>query len=168
MAKRSETFEVDININIEHNLDSFREELGRIRREANFSQVVLIGIQEIQRHQRREAPKGRGNIPRSIRPARVVRDGPNSWSATSKTNYGPAIFTNEGTGLHGPKGSRYEIIQRRQYKSGPRRGDDYEINISHPGVRGTHWWERGIEKGSPMALETFKRKVDTMLRTRSG
>lgn len=157
-----------VELSVKHNVDEFRRELSRIRRESDFSQVVLEGISHIQRFQRAFAPKGRGNIGRSIRPARVVKQGSSSWHADSKTNYGPAIFTNEGTGLHGPKGSTYEIIQRRQYKSGPRKNDEYEINITHPGVRGTHWWERGMEAGSPLALEAFKRKVDRVLRTRSG
>ena len=161
-------YTIEIHFRAEHDFGDMERDIKRIRREADFSQVVLDGIQAIQHHQRREAPKGRGNIPRSIRPARVIKNGRNSWSGTSMTNYGPAIFTNEGTGTHGPSGSAYPIIQRRQYKSGPRAGDDYEVNIMHPGIRGTHWWERGAEKGTPLALEIFKRKVDRMLGARSG
>jgi hypothetical protein len=162
------TYTIDINLRAEHDFGDMERDLKRIRKEADFSQEVLVGIQAIQHAQRREAPKGRGNIARSIRPARVTKNGRNSWSGTSMTNYGPAIFTNEGTGTHGPSGRPYPIIQRRQYKTGPRAGDDYEINIMHPGIRGTQWWERGADKGAPLALEAFKRKVDRMLGTRSG
>lgn len=163
MAKHVEKISIDIDVNVEHNVLETKVRLERIKREANFSQVVLTGITAIQKNQRALAPGSR-NIARSIRPARVIREGAHSWSATTRTNYAPAIFTNEGTGLHGPKASKYNITQRRVYKSGPRRGNEYEVNISHPGVRGTHWWERGIEAGSPLALETFKRKIDRMLR----
>jgi hypothetical protein len=161
-------YTITIEIKAEHNFGDMQRELMRIRSEADFSLTVLEGIQAIQHHQRREAPKGHGNIPRSIRPARVIRNGRNSWSGTSMTNYGPAIFTNEGTGTHGPSGRPYPIVQRRTYKSGPRMGQEYEINIMHPGIRGQRWWERGIEKGTPLAFEAFKRKVDTMLKARSG
>lgn len=97
-----------------------------------------------------------------------MKDGQYSWSALSQSKYGPAIFTNEGTGLHGPKGSKYEIIQRRKYKRGPNKDKEYEVNIKHPGIKGTGWWERGTEMGTPKALEAFKRKVDRILRARSG
>lgn len=161
------TASFEIKLKAEHNYGDLMRDLIRIQTQADFSQVVLEGINAIQQAQRKEAPKGHGNIPRSIRPARIVRTG-NTWSATSQTNYGPAIFTNEGTGTHGPSGRPYPIVQRRTYKSGPRAGDEYEINIMHPGIKGTHWWERGAEIGSPLALEAFKRKVDRMLGTRSG
>lgn len=128
----------------------------------DMSQVVLEGINAMQKYQRQYAPVGEtgsgphGRIPRSIRPARVMRRN-NSASATSRTDYGPAIFTNEGTGTKQSHGG----------------GRPYFIPIGssgfwHPGIRGTHWWERGAERGSIIALAAFRRKIERTLQIRGG
>ncbi len=145
-----------------HTYGSMHDDLFRIQSESDFTQVALEGIQEIQRMQRYSAPIGKGRlgrgethgrIPRSIKPARVQRLTGGSAAGVSRTTYGPAIFTNEGTGIHRAGGSPYFIGV----------GDEGE-GFNHPGIRGTHWWERGLDLGSPMALRAFERKVERMLR----
>lgn len=156
----------DIDFRTEHDVGDFLAEVRRIRNEADFSQVVLEGINAIQKFQRQMAPTHKfASIPRSIHAGKIIQRG-NVWSAESTTSHGPAIFTNEGTGTHGPSGSPYQIIQRRTYQSGPRKGQEYEINITHPGIRGTHWWERGAEMGSSLAIRSFQNKVERILRVR--
>lgn len=149
-------------IKAHHNYGGFREELVRIRKESDFTQVVIDGINAMQSGQRKFAPIGRGKlkqgeshgrIPRSIGPARIYRGNNGSASGVSRTTYGPAIFTNEGTGTHRPGGSPYFIGVGDE-------GDGY----MHPGIRGTHWWERGANYGSPIALRAFQNKVERMLK----
>lgn len=155
---------VGVALEVEHNFGDLTEDLRRIRREANFSQVVLTGISAIANAQRRAAPLGKErSIPGSIKTGSVVtRD--NYWYADSKTNEPRAIFTNEGTGIHGPSKQPYPIVQQRTYQSGPNRGEDYIVNIMHPGIRGTHWFEKGADVGGIVALVAFDAKVERMLR----
>ncbi len=142
----------------------FKTLLTRIRTESDFSQVVLTGINEIQREQRLAAPiRKNRSIPKSIKAGRVVQKR-NTWQADSSTDLVQAVVTNVGSGLHGPSRSAYPITQTRRYRSGPNKGQEYEINISHPGVRGTHWWERGTELGGLLAFRSFQNKVERMLR----
>ena len=138
------------------------EAVRQINHDMDLSQVVLEGINSMQRYQRYYAPVGEtgpgphGRIPRSIRPARVMRRN-NSASATSRTDYGPAIFTNEGTGTKsGGGGGRPYFIPRGA------------SGFWHPGIRGTHWWERGAERGSIIALAAFRRKVERTLQIRGA
>jgi hypothetical protein len=152
-----------IELEIQDNWDDFSQDLRRINREMDFSQVVLTGINAIQSQQRRLAPVGKtgpgphGRIARNIRPARiVVKEG--EVSATSRTSYGPAIFTSLGTGRYGPGGDPYEVVQH--YDSGEER------KWTHPGIEGTGWWERGANLGAPIALQSFQRKVETVLKMR--
>lgn len=158
---------IRFKLNVESELDRLIAHLHQLHSENDFSQVVLQGITAIQKFQRRFAPVGRtGSIPRSIKPARIVR-----WqggaSATSITTLPHAIFTNEGTGTHKKTNpSRYEIVQERRYQSGPRRGQRYTVNIDHPGIKGTQWWKRGFEAGKPLALQAFRHKVGRILRAR--
>jgi hypothetical protein len=141
-----------------------RADLLRIRKELNFSQVVLDGINAIQKFQRMLAPIGHtgrgphGNIPRKILPARVYQRGDGSAWAWSRTSYGPAIFTSEGTGQFGPRNRPY-FVARENEETGSR-------GYFHPGQRATHWWERGANMGSPFALASFERKVKHALRVR--
>ena len=140
----------------------YLEAVRKINGDMELSQVVLEGITAMQRYQRKYAPIGEtgegphGRIPRSIKPARVMRRN-NSASATSRTDYGPAIFTNEGTGSRrSTGGGRPYFIPRG---SG---------GFWHPGIRGSHWWERGAEHGSIIALAAFRRKVESRLMVRGA
>lgn len=158
--------EARVQIHARHNIEEGRAYYGKVKGEADFAQEVLIGIQAIQRAQKNLAPRGKdGRIPASISAGRITK-AQNTWSSISRTSYGPAVFTNEGTGTHGPKGMPYEIVQNRVYQSGPLKGQAYTVNILHPGIRGTHWWEAGAEVGSKVGLEAFRRKVDRILRSR--
>jgi hypothetical protein len=141
------------------------DDLLRMQKETNFSQTVLNGINAIQKFQRQYAPIGKtgkgphGNIPRSIKPARVhTRPDGSAW-AESKTDYGPAIFTSEGTGQFGPRKRPYFIA--RHSSSYNSRG------YWHPGQRGTNWWDRGANFGSVIALSGFQRKVERILGMRT-
>jgi hypothetical protein len=129
---------------------------------SDLSQVVLEGITAMQRYQRQYAPVGEtgegphGRIPRSIKPARVIKRN-NAASATSRTDYGPAIFTNEGTGSRqSDGGGRPYFIPRGS------------TGFWHPGIRGSHWWERGADRGSLIALEAFRRKVERTLNVKGA
>lgn len=156
--------DVTLSIRTNSNFNDYAEYIRRIRRESDFSQVVLEGITAIQNAQKAIAPRGKlGNIPRNIPVARISRTG-HTWKGVSRTTYGPAVFTNKGTGTHGPKGSSYPITQNRIYKRGPLAGKSYQVNIDHPGIKGTGWWEKGAEMGGEIALESFRRKVTRMLR----
>jgi hypothetical protein len=118
----------------------------------------------MQRYQRQYAPVGEtgdgphGRIPRSIRPARVMRRN-NSASATSRTDYGPAIFTNEGTGTRKSSGGGRPYFIPKAFGG---------VGVWHPGIRGTHWWERGADRGSIIALAAFRRKIERTLQIRGG
>lgn len=148
-------FQVRIELDVEHDYEKLREYSERIRAEANLSQVVLTGIQAMQTIQRSMSPIDKDRrIPASIRPARISRTG-NTWSGVSRTTYGPAVFTNEGTGTHGPKGSKYPIHNAFGIEGN---------TIMHPGIQGTHWWDTSSALGGKIALEGFKRKVKRMMR----
>lgn len=140
--------------------------LERIRR-ADFTDVVLEGMNTIQRIQRRLAPVGKsgagphGRIPRSVKAARIRRSPEGgSTTATSSVNYGPAVYTNEGTGLYGYKKHKYLIQQVRVDR---RTGQTYVHQFWHPGIRGTRWWDRGFELGSSVAKNLFRRKVGRIM-----
>lgn len=161
MAKATLTFSVW------ENWGEYLEAVRRINSALpnDMSQVVLEGINAMQRYQRQYAPIGEtgegphGRIPRSIKPARVIRRN-NSASATSRTDYGPAIFTNEGTGSkQRGGGGRAYFIPRAFGREG---------GVLHPGIRGTMWWERGAERGSIIALEAFRRKIERTLQIRGA
>ena len=129
---------------------------GRIARESDFSQVVLEGVNEMARSLRREAPIGRaGSIPPSIKSGRVTKKG-DTYTGITWTNLKQAVFTNEGTGTHRAGGSPYNIekttLKGRKY------------TIQHPGIKAQHWWERGANLASPLALRSFKKKVDRIMR----
>lgn len=153
-----------IAIRVHSEFGDMAADLIRIRKSLNFSQVVLEGINTIQKWQRFSAPIGHtgrgphGRIPRSIRPARVFQRPDGSAWATSRTNYGPAIFTSEGTGQWGPSKRPY-FIARENELTGSR-------GYFHPGQRGTGWWERGLDMATPFALQAFQRKVESALRIR--
>jgi len=137
-------------------------DVRRIQNEMDFTLAVLEGINAIQYWQRKYAPVGKGKgvhgrIPKKIKSARIMKRG-DIVSATSRTTYAPAIFTNEGTGTHRPGGKAYFVRSPRG--NIVRQG---ERGYMHPGVKGTHWWERGADKGSKIALEAFRRKVETTL-----
>lgn len=158
--------EARIVLRARHEFGDAIDYMRKVKGESDFSQEVLVGINAIQRAQKNLAPRGKqGRIPASIKAARITKT-QNMWSAVSRTSYGPAVFTNEGTGTHGPKGAPYEIVQNRVYKSGPLAGQSYIVNIMHPGIRGTHWWEAGAVIGSKIGLEAFRRKVGRILRSR--
>ena len=139
------------------------EDVRRIQRESDFSRVVADGINAIQREQKRIAPVGQsgrgphGRIARSILPAKIYIRNDGSAEGVSRTTYGPAIFTNEGTGSFSPGGRPY-FIPRPDWGKGE--------GLTHPGIRGTGWWERGANLGSPLALRAFQNKVERMLRIR--
>jgi hypothetical protein len=154
-------------IKVHHDFGDMEADLRRIQRGMDFSQVVLEGINAIQKFQKQFAPIGKsgkgphGRIPRSIQPATIYRKTDGSAWAFSRTSYGPAVFTNEGTGTFGPR--------NRPYFVGSGWGDTEqggERGFMHPGIQGTHWFERGANMGSPIALAAFQRKVETMLRVR--
>ncbi len=162
-----------ISIRADSNYDDMISWLRRVSREANFEQVVLEGINAIQRFQRQEAPVGKeGTIPRSIKPARVIRERFGGWSATSRTTSDRGWYTNEGTwsGRRSeyprPPKERYQITQERRYRSGPREGQPYILNIDHPGIKAQKWFDKGFEQGVPVAESAFRRKVGRMLRGR--
>lgn len=144
-----------------HNFASVRAKVTRIKTSADFSQVVLEGMNAIQTAQRRAAPLGNtGRVRRSIRPARITRT-QNGVRGISRTTYGPAIFTNEGTGTFATP----QII-----KSGAPKGTAYFTPFAggfwHPGIRGSGWYAKGFNVGKKIALESFRRKVETMLDAR--
>jgi hypothetical protein len=147
---------------IDSNLPSVRAGLSAMQDEIDFKDVAKIGIEAIQQAQQQQAPIGsgpgvHGRIPRSIETSVRSTDSEGSAEGVSRTIYGPAIFTNLGTGLHGPEHSEY-FIPRPDWGEG--RG------IMHPGIRGTHWFERGANLGSPLALAAFRAKVMTILALR--
>lgn len=149
-------------VEIDHNIGSLGAELRRMQRDIDFGDVAEEGIRYMQLSQIGEAPIGsgkgvHGRIPRNIDLPDVRRYPDGSAEGISRTRYGPAIFTNLGTGLYGPEKKEY-FIPRPDWGEG--RG------IWHPGIRGTHWWERGANKGAPLALAAFKRKVETIMRWR--
>lgn len=145
-------------------------DLVRIQKELNFSDVVLEGINAMQAAQRTLAPIGttgpgpHGRIPRSIQPSRVyMRKDGSAW-AESRTSYGPAIFTSEGTGKFGPRHRPYFVAtdSLREGEQGASRG------YMHPGQRGTGWWVAGAQMGEPVALLAFQTKIERVLRLRRG
>lgn len=150
-----------MTIRVHGTFGDMTERLLEMEKETDFSQVVVDGINEIQKHQRQFAPIGttgkgpHGNIPRSIKAARVYSKPDGSAWAESKTNYGPAIFTSEGTGIHGPRKRPYFVA--RHSSSYNSRG------YWHPGQRGTNWWDRATNIGSVIALSGFQRKVERIL-----
>lgn len=154
-----------LTVDVEHEVKKLLRLARRFTDEGDFTQVVLEGIQQIQYFQRRLAPIGKeGTIPRSIKPARIVRTSSGAY-ADSVTQNPRAIFTNEGTGTHRPSNpAPYEIVQERRYQTGSRAGERYTVNILHPGIRGTGWWERGADMGADLAEEAFRRKVERMMR----
>lgn len=139
-------------------------DLERMRREVNFSDVVLEGINAMQQAQRTLAPVGttgrgpHGRIPRHIQPSRVYTRADGSAWAESRTSYGPAIFTSEGTGQFGPRHRPY-FVARPNEEEGSR-------GYFHPGQRGTGWWVAGAQMGEPVALLAFQTKVERILRLR--
>lgn len=141
-------------------------DLARIRREMNFSDVVLEGINAMQHAQRTLAPIGttgrgpHGRIPRHIQPSRVYTRADGSAWAESKTSYGPAIFTSEGTGQFGPRHRPYFVQTDSESEGKSSRG------YFHPGQRGTGWWVAGAQMGEPMALLAFQAKIERILRLR--
>lgn len=152
-----------VTLSLWHNWGDFLQAVRKIEAEGDFSLVVLKGMNAIQKYQRQYAPKGRQKrVVRSIQTARITKRG-NIVSAVSKSNYGPAIFTNEGTGSFKTWGSTSPnwSAKRRAYFI-PQGSGGYW----HPGIHGTHWWERGAERGSIIALAAFRRKVETMLTIR--
>lgn len=156
--------ELGLNLRLVYqNWDDYYDDVRRIRREIDFSDVVLTGINAMQRFQRQFAPIGttgpgpHGRIPRSIKPARVIRGADGSASASSISTYPPAIFTAEGTGTFAtPKRTPYFIS--RTTDSGQ------IVGFTHPGIHGTNWFERGANRGAPIALQAFTDKVERMLR----
>lgn len=154
--------QISFRIYIDHNYGEMRQDLARMQDDMDFGDVAEEGIRYMQLSQIGEAPIGsgpgvHGRIPRSIEPYEVNRFPDGSAEGISRTRYGPAIFTSLGTGKYGPEGKEY-FIPRPDWGEG--RG------IMHPGIRGTQWWERGANKGAPLALAAFKRKVDTIMRLR--
>lgn len=154
--------EVKIQLKVNTTYDYVISEMQRIQAETNMEQVVLQGITDIQKAQRKYAPRGKtGQIPMSIRPGRVVRRG-DSVTGTSETNRPEAIFTNEGTG---------RFANPPRIKKGAPEGKAYFIPIGsrgfwHPGIKGTHWWEKGAEVGGTLAFRSFRHKIERILRIR--
>lgn len=130
-----------------NNYAGARRKIGAIDEKLKFEQVVLEGINEIQRLQRKAAPVyKRGSIPRGIRPATVTKleDGA---KATSKTRGMEAIWTNFGTKPH-------TITSKF--------GNEYQ----HPGQRAQHWWEDSTVAGFIAAEDVFRRKIENVLGVR--
>jgi hypothetical protein len=140
------------------------KDLVRIDSELDFTQVVLEGINYMQQAQRTLAPIGtkgkgpHGRIPRHIKPARVYQRNDGSAWAESRTSYGPAIFTSEGTGQFGPRHTPYFVARENE--------DTGSKGYFHPGQRGTNWWNAGAQMGEPAALLAFQSKIERMLRLR--
>lgn len=101
-----------------------------------------------------------GRVRRSLKTPRIVRT-QNGVSAISRTTYGPAIFTNEGTGTF----ANPPII-----KKGAPKGTAYFTpwagGFWHPGISGSGWFGKGFNVGRNIAIESFRRKVETMLDVR--
>jgi hypothetical protein len=147
--------------------DDMWGDLVRIQKELNMTDVVLEGINAMQQAQRTLAPIGttgrgpHGRIPRNIQPARVYRRADGSAWAESRTSYGPAIFTSEGTGQFGPRHRPYFVATDSTE-------DESSRGYMHPGQRGTGWWVAGAQMGEPMALLAFQAKIERVLRLRRG
>lgn len=144
---------IKIKFDATHNFDELRKDIKKIQNES-FGDVVFAGIRAIAVAQRREAPsRTSDDIARSIKTSSVnkTKDG---WTAISYSNLKKAVFTNEGTGTR-IGGEEYEI----KWKT--KRGQ--EVVIRHPGIYRQQWFERGANKGSPLALKAFKQKVDRLM-----
>jgi hypothetical protein len=155
-----------MTMRVHADFDDMWGDLVRIRKELNFSDVVLEGINAMQAAQRTLAPIGtkgpgpHGRIPRSIRPSRVyMRKDGSAW-AESRTSYGPAIFTSEGTGQFGPRNRPYFVARPSE--------ENESRGYFHPGQRGTGWWVAGAQMGEPVALLAFQAKIERVLRMRRG
>lgn len=149
MAERIEV--MGIEIEIYHMIDKYLKELDRIKKESNFSLIVDEVIDDIRAQQRYFAPVGttgkgpHGRIPKSIERSNVVRsESPegDEWYASTSTDYGPAIFTNEGTKKN-----------YRMWHGG-----------THPGLERQGWFELGAFAGEELAKKSFQAKVERMLR----
>jgi len=157
MANKSYT--ATMLVETHHRFGSIFTEIVGIRKKMEFQQVVLEGIQAMQRFQKAFAPVGttgpgpHGRIPRSIQAARLRKTFLGNWVGVSRTVYPPAIFTNEGTGKYGSNNRPYFVPH----------SDGQQGGYMHPGMRGTGWWERGANMGSPIALAAFQRKVERAL-----
>lgn len=129
-----------------NNYAGAKKKIGSIESKLNFEQVVLEGINDIQRLQREQAPvHKRGSIPKSIRAATVhpITDG---HSATSKTSRPEAIWTNYGT--KGPYTITHHVT-----------GQDFQ----HPGQKAQYWWDRATLAGFLLAEEAFRHKIENVL-----
>jgi hypothetical protein len=149
-------------IYMDSNLPSVRTGLRGLRDDIDMTDVARIGAEAMQKGQQSTAPVGsgpgvHGRIPRSIETSVKSTDNRGSAEGVSRTRLDIATYTNLGTGLHGPKHSEY-FIPRPDWGEG--RG------IWHPGIRGTHWFERGANLGAPVALAAFRAKVTEMLALR--
>jgi hypothetical protein len=150
---------LQFRVYIDSNLPSVRAGLADMHGDIDMRDVAKAGIEAMQLAQIGQAPIGsgagvHGRIPRSLETSVRSTDSEGSAEGASFTRYGPAIFTNKGTGLYGPEHAEY-FIPRPDWGEG--RG------IMHPGIRGTHWFERGANLGSPLALAAFRAKVMTLL-----
>lgn len=132
-------------LHIANNYAGAKKKVGKIDDQLEFEQVVLEGINEIQRLQRRAAPvHKRGSIPKGIRPARVTNT-EDGAKATSKTKGMEAIWTNFGT--KGP----YRI----------ERSDG--SSFVHPGQAAQRWWDDSTLAGFIAAEDVFRRKIERVL-----
>lgn len=152
---------IPFRLDIDNNFGDARRKLELTRESIDFTDVAREGIEAMALAQIGQAPIGsgpgvHGHIPRSIE-TQVYPLGGGSAVGRSRTNERTAVYTNLGTGLHGPEGKEY-FIPRPDWGEG--RG------IWHPGIKGTHWWERGANLGSPIALAAFRRKVSEIIAMR--
>lgn len=152
---------IPFRLELDHNVGSVRAALKEMESSIDFTDVAREGIEAMALGQIGQAPIGEGpgvhgSIPRSI-DTQVYPLGGGSAVGRSRTNEPRAVFTNVGTGTHGPEGKEY-FIPRPDWGEG--RG------IWHPGIKGTHWWERGANTGSPVALAAFRRKVSEIMTLR--
>lgn len=155
---------LDIRVDLSADFRRYRGMLRRLGR-ISFVSDVLDAMNYTQGLQRRTAPIGtkgpgpHGRIPRSIRPARITRSR-DTVQATTVTHYGPAVFTNSGTGKYGPEHRPYTIRQLRTRRD----GSTYIHEFVHPGIRGTHWWNDAVDAGAELFTSLVEHRVRRAIR----
>lgn len=99
----------------------------------------------------KKGPGPHGRIPKSLKspaPTFTVDDaGGRTDKAEVYSLYGPAVFTNEGTGKHGMRRSPYPI----------RRGD---MTFMHPGIKGNQWFGVAFAEGSELVQRRMHEVMD--------
>jgi hypothetical protein len=120
---------------------------------ARYGRVAEESAQALQTNLRIDAPHKTYELRNSIE-VKARRSGPTSWTIVAEAPVVQAATTNSGARPHIIRPRRAKMLSFYWPKVGARVAFRF---VNHPGNRGTHWWDKVLDRRSAIIGAVLRR-----------